>query len=318
MVAAVRPLKLIAVLIAGSLFLTGCNPGKKTQDSPGTSPKAQLAADLKGLGSLNVMTLNTYDQSSNGLFSKIFGGTSGSAIRQYMAQRIQFYLTPEETDSFRTVPSDVSIKAFFEDPDADKKLKDAGGEVGAYNAGTSLWYMGIVNNVSITLYHGKDSFPIESPRIGIMVIGAGYRSTVTTGKGQVIALPPVYRQATLVHEARHSDCTGGITADDIAFLKTSKSMPETMAGFKKAECGHLHAFCTSGDLKGITACDGHAWGAYGIELVFIKALVDSYSGQDRAIVDYMVIDTASRLLVDSSAMLDGRLGAPDMSSSGLQ
>jgi hypothetical protein len=117
-----------------------------------------------------------------------------------------------------------------------------------------------------------------------------------------------------MHEARHSDCTGGISNNDLAILRASHNTRETDRTFNNRACGHMHTYCPAGHtFEKYLACDDRPWGAYAIQYVYLRALLTTYQGADRAIMDASVVDTRSRLLMDV-----GSMGRPDMSSAGLQ
>lgn len=88
-------------------------------------------------------------------------------------------------------------------------------------------------------------------------------------------LGPMGRISTLVHEARHSDCTGGVKTSLVnSYIRANISGAQPNAPYTSA-CLHLHNACPAGhDLEGISACDTHLWGAYAIGAMF-SLLVDT-------------------------------------------
>src|SRR5262249_4759019 len=105
---------------------------------------------------------------------------------------------------------------------------------------------------------GEEKVALNSSRVGIIQLGVGYTQKVGQGSEQRYARTEVERVSTLVHEARHSDCTGGLWKSDLERFRKG-DMPT------HRECGHLHINCPPDHaLAGLPACDGAPWGAYAI------------------------------------------------------
>jgi hypothetical protein len=309
--------RFLLILLVSSTFI-GCN---KHKDAPPAvnpadlSPTELVQYDLKAIDSTPTETIDAYDLDHNGLFGKVFGGTSAHDIHHYMDTRISYYFTPEEMESF-TMP-DLPNSGMFSAYRANGAASEI--EVGAANIGTQLWYMGLLNDTTVTVDNGEASIEISSPRAGLMMIGPGYKAEETDYYGDSIRLPIAYRQTVLVHEARHSDCTGGLTAQDVTLMKTLTSYGDTLERFNKMSCGHLHDICQYGDYKDIPACDRKPWGAYAVGLVYSEALADSYEGLDYEIMQLSIGDLRSRFEdFDIDQLLDGRLGEPDMTTQGVR
>ncbi len=136
--------------------------------------------------------------------------------------------------------------------------------------------------------------------MGVMKFGATFGN-----------LHPVEQVRILIHEARHSDCTGGVLASDLERFENRQPM-------KRHECGHSHALCPSGPLEGEFACDEHPWGAYVVDAIYSGAVsltCTNCSETDKTVAEAMSLDSISRLTYDFSDLMNGRFGAPDMSSS---
>jgi hypothetical protein len=119
------------------------------------------------------------------------------------------------------------------------------------------------------------------------------------------------RTSTLVHEARHSDCTGGMDSDDVGRIRAG-GMPAS------TECFYRHVDCPKGHpMAGLEACDEIAWGAYTMGALFSAALAKNCtncSEEEKQQALMVTMDGFSRVLV-LEAMMKGQLGDPDMSSS---
>jgi hypothetical protein len=185
------------------------------------------------------------------------------------------------------------------------------GMVMANNLGAGLWFEQLASGAGPKGFIISDTrIPITSTRIGIIELGPGYNNS---------SVKQVQRMATLVHEARHSDCTGGLSAQDLARLRDQSLPPEQRVPANRS-CGHLHVDCPEGhDLHGIPACDQDAWGAYSIEMVFaenVAYLCTNCSEEEKQQAKMTYFDSKLRVLVIND-MLQGRYGGPDMSSSGV-
>jgi hypothetical protein len=148
-----------------------------------------------------------------------------------------------------------------------------------------------------------------------MLIGEGYVGSTQSRDGKrTITFPPEYRQAILVHEARHSDCTGGISQTDLQTLRDAQNDDVTNALVAHMHCGHLHVKCPAGhEYAGLQACDNEAWGAYTVGEMYYRGVREdpNISGENRALADAVIVDYKSRSLVP-------RDGMADMSSSGVR
>lgn len=292
--------------------LSACGKKGGVKGSSGPSPRQLVEQDLRDFKNINSDTLYRYDMLEGGLFSRIYGGTTPVALDRYLGERIRYFYTEAELRLMPSSPREFRYKGWMSATEV---------EVGAANIGMALWLAGLVDGVPVWVNDGREVINIDSSRAGLMMIGPGYKSSFNVG-GRSYAIPAAYRQSILLHEARHSDCTGGITENDLNVLRTSNSMRETDIRFAAKACGHLHTFCPLGhEYSGVLACDDHAWGAYAVQYVFLRAVADDYSGLDKDIINARMADTLTRLQFKAGLtptdMFQGRMGEPDMSSGGL-
>ncbi len=137
----------------------------------------------------------------------------------------------------------------------------------------------IATNVGMTLWQNKVSgFPNESTyKFG----NTTYRIGSPT-RGGVVSLNPLFFEiteenvfnaiTTLVHEARHSQCTGGLPNILVKWFRSEIGGEDPPS----RKCGHSHIKCPPGhDLAGIYACDYEPWGAYGLEAFLSYILLRS-------------------------------------------
>ncbi|MGK5090132.1 hypothetical protein WDW86_21490 [Bdellovibrionota bacterium FG-2] len=240
-------------------------------------------------------------------FRLIFAGEGVAQIKKYLKRRLNFIL---------------SLK---NDADLAKIVGTSGASVGSQNQAEQLipmaqntgaitwftqWRTSPGQNQTFSL--GGKTREVNSSRIGIMKLGPGYSQVAEKPyPPEVISM---FRLGTLIHEARHSDCTGGFDEQDVAEIKSGyRYHPRNNA------CGHFHTKCPPGnDFAGLKVCDDHPWGAYSIAAVYFLAVAESCSNCTQLQKQW-----ARAFYVDSAArvqrfpdMMRGKLGPPDMSSSG--
>ncbi len=232
-------------------------------------------------------------------FRYIFGGEGTAQIKKYLKRRVHFLL---------------SVK---NDPALAKQLADEGagtapthGMTMAANIGPLMWYQVLASGQSQSYSLGGKTLEINSTRIGVIQLGPGYT------KVAYAPFPPetiaVNRMGILIHEARHSDCTGGFTAQDLADMSGGRR-PQNPA------CGHAHTKCPPGHIyAGLPACDNHPWGAYAIEAAFHFAVAKNCANctqLQKQSAHAFYLDAKSRV-PQFNDMMNGKMGPPNMSSSG--
>lgn len=245
-------------------------------------------------------------------FDKAFSGTDQSDLIRYLRKRVRYVLS-ESTDVNARLSLDEGERVPFS-----RSADQSGSSYGqvylvALNIGTALWFDSLTEgNSRVSLSVNGHGVPIDSSRVGIIQLGNGYTlQDERTGK---YAFSPIVRISTFVHEARHSDCTGGVSPPDLSCIRNG-ALPRNL------ECGHLHVTCPAGHpYAGITACDDSPWGAYSIQAVF-DATLEKYCANcsltERLEARAVALDAIERVLI-AQPMLDGQYGDPDMRSEGLK
>lgn len=246
--------------------------------------QSRVYADMRELKNLKI-------KSTDARFNQIFGGGDADAVVRYMNERVKY------------IYYDTS----------DKISQETG--VNAYNVDVNWWrsiyndYLtakGIGSGTPATIFsvkvNGKE-VKLDGPRRGLMGIGMGYMDMRNN---------PMIRLGTLVHEARHSDCTALPPFEDVkGFLYQDNY------DVKTPTCNHHHVNCPAGhDLEGKPACDNHAWGAYSVAMVFGETVYHDCaecSEEDKQSALAKAMDSKTRVLVLDS-MLNGSLGSPNMNS----
>jgi hypothetical protein len=225
-----------------------------------------------------------------------FGQNSGSGILAYLDERIGHIIGPETT-----IDSRFSYTA-------NTASDESKAVTIATNIGMAVWLETIAQRRNISFFTNNSSIAVNDPRIGIIKLGRAY-SVFDESSGR--PLNTVARTSVLIHEARHSDCTGGLSNADFLNLAAGE-LPENRS------CGHLHTICQSGDYKGLAACDGREWGAYALGWLFAQQLSQSCESCNEAMKQTAMavsIDSLSRIPPElAREMRNGTLPPPDMSS----
>lgn len=290
-------LAVIALAGAGGM---GCKPKQKAEKAA-SSAMPLLLEDLADLRAADHAGFAAYDAESGGRFSRVFGGTRNSDVVEYLDARLHHFFDPSD-------PSVSFSPAWFfgNQPPPDQKLGQ-GLLVLAQNVGLTLWLIGEAYGVSVDFNHQGRSVPVDSSRVGIMMLGGGYAMKGHYPDGSTFDLPAFYRQSVILHEARHSDCTGGISADQLRKFREAQE-------FDGMNCGHTHVLCPEGHVyAGEPVCDNEAWGAYTVAETFLRGIqAEAEEGSlEWQIATGAVIDNLSRVLVSQA-------GDPDMSSAGVR
>ena len=319
--------------LALAALASACSQG---QDSPSPTGdrRALVENDITTLATLDTAGLAWVDAQFNGAATEIFGGTSGSNVSTYFQSRVSEIMMPEDETQITVtrVPEDAKTYSNWNKIPAPLLQRfpnpvpaNGGGnsqiQLGAANTGFQLWFQSLLDGVQFSLHFPNgDDVTLDPVHHGIMLVGEGYQKEQKAQNGTVVELPPEYRQAILLHEARHSDCTGGLRPSDLDVGRAATSAQDFDTKFKARSCGHMHVICKSGTYKGLYACDAQAWEAYSIGGIFALAMFHNQTDtQKRQIMKMTAVDSLSRLQgVSPDAMLGGQLGTPDMSSSGMQ
>lgn len=267
-----------------------------------------LASDVDDMASYSGLGVRA-NAATRLRLEQAFGGRDGRHLRAYFDARIRHYLTLKDAARY-VVEGSGLVETTRPDP-----LSDI--EVGAINWGADLWMTRIVQDAPMTL-RGDKVFSIDSSRVGLMLIGPGYNPTRFSGSGDEATLDvygPLFRQGILLHEARHSDCTGGFLQWDVELARRGITAHTFATKRRGPSCNHTHVPCPDGPYADIFACDGHAWGAYALQLLFIDALLGTptLARADVYFLEGIRIDIRSRLLLNYEDMLAGAFGPPDMS-----
>ncbi len=254
------------------------------------------------IGDINAMTRFKFQFLPHSYFAHVFGGTSASNVIDFMDARIN-YIIPQSANLETRLRTGQIYQALG---DESSGSKPATAFTMATNIGMVLWLEREANHPLETRFTFGDALiPLDSSRVGIVQLGEGY----THPDFEIVV-----RTGTLVHEARHSDCTGGLTKADVARLKQGE-LPE------KKTCGHMHVICPATHaMHGLAACDDHVWGAYSVGAMYEGALSREKTclncdEKTRQIATMAAYDSFSRILV-LKELISGSAGILYLSSAG--
>lgn len=300
----------------------GCgNDGddSNSNPNPNTAVRQLFQSDMADLANLNSAGPAAYDASNGGTFTEIFGGTNAAAVESYYQARVKYVIMPDDNTSTITPDPTPLMSEPWLPSSSPSGEQSSGAQIGAQNLGTLFWLAGLVDNVQLTIdYLGTTEVAVDSSRVGLVLLGPAYEAQIQvsdeSGATETVTLPPAFRQSILMHEARHSDCTGGLSQEQLQGMISATSYDEYISKFPSDACGHLHIVCPDSvkDLAGQFACDSEKWGAYTVGAIFAAATIDNYNDPtDRELMKMMALDAFSRFTgTDTSP-------APDMSSAGL-
>jgi hypothetical protein len=309
----------LTLFFISACFITACGKSTTTVNDSQLA-RIQLAkSDTSSLQNFNPVGAQIIDENLNGNFTKIFGGTDAASVQKYFNDRVHHFVDSTMI-SFWADGEQLNIQEDDSSPKA-APTPDVTNQIQALNITTSIWLDGLANDLNIEIKDGDGTLiPIDSSRAGVVELGPAYLPSFQSSTGRTYSIPVEGRQAILMHEARHSDCTGGFSGAQLAIFKATKNNDEVESKFPVMTCGHLHQRCVAGDFKGIEACDGEAFGAYTMGAIF--ALAGSYSNTDPIAIEMLranFVDYLSRIQggIDMNSILIGKTPlTPDMSSAG--
>lgn len=278
--------------------LSNNNGGGTTTQADAT---AQVQKDIKDLSNVNTSSLATYDAQNNKILTKIFGGTDSRSITKYLTDRAHYY-------AYGNTVSVDGQKIFANMGEQYNRgiLADSSSvHTIALNVGTLLWIIGEAGHQPVYFtIDGSQSTPVtvNSSRVGLVILSDAY-----------MQLDEVTRLASVMHEGRHSDCTGGLKTSSLPAIATALQKQDSASlASLSGHCGHLHVVCPSslGDYAGLAACDNESWGAYTVGAVFADAMAEAMPTAQYMFDKAFAVDSFSRTINKTG-------GDPDMTSEGL-
>jgi hypothetical protein len=269
----------------------------------GTLPEQHgllLRQDLLSINSLSFdeTKLKNLD-AEYGNVSDVFGDSSRGGLLSYLNQRMKV-VVGSNAEGFTRQESIANIS---------EKRRNA--FMTAQNFGTLMWYTRMLSNQRVYVQGQSSVFEVKSMRDGIVMLLDGY---LTTAKPE--GSPDFVRissPGTLIHEARHSDCSVAMTRGDFDRIRATKNQDLTAGNLK---CGHLHVNCPVGHkLQGLAACDSEYWGAYTMSALFslfVEKACTNCSEIEKSLAKGARLDSFSRV-VPFTENPEATLPNPDLS-----
>jgi hypothetical protein len=221
-------------------------------------------------------------------FSSIFADPNNGGILNYLSVRMKILVGADAQVFEENSPSEFASSQTenFSQNEAKKAFMTA------QNLGTLLWYNRVIKEKPIFLKGSAQNYEVKSMHDGVIMFLDGYLTTLRNRSGvqQRISSP-----ATLIHEARHSDCSVQLSSNQIAEIHSTKDI---LKG--DLHCGHLHVACpVEHPLAGLNACDNDYWGAYSVSGYFsqmVEVACENCSTEDIAVAKMAKLDSLSRVL----------------------
>lgn len=248
--------------------------------------------------------------SSTTLGFRFFGRTT-TTLRKNIYDDINTFYDPQITMGSESDPyysaifgnTGLSLFTFFDDRvNFVAEFSDPTSDYLAANVGSAAyfdaWSDPSAANLSLS---GSSPLHVSSTRTGLIVINSARYATFTSHA----------RLSILLHEGRHSDCTGGLTQVQINKLKTGDQSD-------LSTCAHTHDVCPVGhSLAGEIACDDHLWGPYSVQYVYLKRIYDhcaNCTATDRTLMEILMLDAFEKV-IPNTEIQNQTAPPPDMSSS---
>lgn len=281
------------VLMLSMMLITACDGG----DGTDYNTQFMYEQDLKALEKIGSRGPKTLNNELDNLFTKVFGGETGQDVLNFLNLRVKQVYAWEHIKDFPITLSENG-KLYTMTLRADEPQSSDNGKTrrAALNVGIGLWLLTKTSRLDwLRIQTPTGILRVDSARNGLVGLDAAYFVVPRNPINQGQMNPLEGRLMFMVHEARHSDCTGGLN--------------------NGRACGHLHTHCPFGHpLSGESVCDDESWGAYAIGGIFAAGMMYNYQSgtTERRLLEAMAVDAFSRL---TKQALDGiKTSEPDLSS----
>jgi hypothetical protein len=256
-----------------------CSCGKKNSTTLGITfdssvpddQKNLLQGDLALVEGLNFLNVSYEDLSRIGL-----NDMSAPALASFISQRTKMIVG--ESFDYSSQANIVAANYPYNPVLlADSRLADSNVVTVMSNIGASLFLAGQQSNYLLSVNVCGESVTVNSPRVGILKIGAGLFNNSKTQNLPIDSLGSrLVRLGTLFHESRHSDGNG-----------SNAAFP--------------HAQCPSGDFAGYYACEANLNGPYNLQAMMLTHFYQVCAQQgcsqnELSALQLAAADAASRLL----------------------
>lgn len=212
-------------------------------------------------------------------FKKYFDGDQLGEVENYLSKRIDLVVSSQSKFWLRSDAPHIPILPV---------MTGGGSSVSTNNPSLLLW---IGNRWSAQ--------PVTQPLEEISAMGTKKDSKVVQIGTDFGKYFPLYGLSLLVHEARHSDCEGGLPAADLSRWKNSTDLKELSYSLAKSTCGYSHSMCPAGTLNaGKMNCDTSIKGPYTYQYVFNRALVkacENCTFAEKALLQVFALEATSKM-----------------------
>ncbi|MBY0314682.1 MAG: hypothetical protein K2Q26_04140 [Bdellovibrionales bacterium] len=266
---------LLIILI--SLLILSC--GKSNKSSAPLAPKDLYAADIQSISNVTYYKSIPEHSYFSKAFLSVFDGRNQQVVLNYLKDRVRVALNESDLEDAK-ISSDrpLTFVNWLSDGLNHFNIDEEKGVTMASNIGAAYALLGQVNGTVPTLITRAGDFPLASTRAGVISLSKHYAPTYKI-QGKTIPNPLLPRLSIIVHEGRHSDCTGGFSANHVAQAQVAQSIDDFLAKINapQAQCSHMHVQCPKGSqLEGVYACDKSVWNAYGVQAIYlINATINS-------------------------------------------
>lgn len=300
-------------IILMSFFILSC--GKSNKSAPAT-PKDLYAADIQNISKMTYTKSSSEHSYFSSAFRNVFGGNNTEVVVNYLKERVRVALNESDLEDAK-ISSDRPL-TYVEWMSDGQNLHNEDNEKSvtiASNLGAAYAMIGRVNATVPTLITRAGSFPIASTRAGIISLSKHYAPTYKI-QGNNLPHPLLARLSIIVHEGRHSDCTGGFPADHVMKAQAAQSIDDFIAKINvpQAQCSHMHVKCPAGSqLEGIYACDKSVWNAYGVQAIYLfnAAINSNMNPQEMEQIENHIGSALYRIPVNFKMLM--QTTSPDMS-----
>lgn len=238
-----------------------------------------------------------------GAFAVVFKSQETHGIKNYLNERVHYFfsLSNNNTGHLTTQREEQELEPI---PELNRTIL-------AVNVGMSYWFS-MLRGLGNAFTFDGEVVPIRNPRVGLVGFGSAHFNEKR-----------VSRISTIIHEARHSDCTGGLNQNDL------KKILDGQEDRVNPSCGHPHSRCSADmvledgkrhPLAGQVACDGGEYGPYFIEALYTAQIAEGFctscSEEDVQVAMISMYDSLSRV-TKLQDFVAGNWAKPNMTSTGV-
>jgi hypothetical protein len=309
-------LKMGRLLVQAAVVLVAMACSGGAQDPVPTYPLDLVKQDLQALQTESFNGVSRLDPILRERFIDMFGGTSSVEVRKYFHSRLNYFLYPS-LSGYEVSPSTFKYQGWTKPARPSK----GGPSTIAFNLGSMFWLQSLVDGTPVSIADQGTVIHFDSHQSNVVQLSAQYTDVHYFEDGTYVRIPAAFRLGVLAHEARHSDCTGGVTEEDLENMRSAVSYEDFLQRSPRFECAHFHSVCVI-DPGGpeIPACDEHSWGSYMFSWVYAEAMAadPDKSEHEKQLLNSMAISFKQRLRkFDVDAVMADTHQKPNMTGQGM-